>query len=188
MRTLEALQELRRLTLGMVGVHLAALLAGYLSACLELEWALEMRTRFAESLATHQPIQQILSLVREGMLVQGIALTFGYNLTYGALLASLAGVFPPATVILGAWRAFYVGLVYCGTLNTLGYAVLVGGTVALEFTAYSIASAAGIKVFLSALRGEPRRGITTALRAYPWVVGLLLAGAVWEILGLRVVG
>ncbi len=185
MRSLEALEELRRLTLLMVSVHLLFLVAGYLSACFGFDWALSMRDEFAASLATHRQIQSILGMVEQGRIAQAIALTFGYNLASGALLATAAGMLPPATVILAAWRAFYVGLIYCDNLGSYGYVLLVAGTVALEFTAYSIASAAGIRLFLDALRGEPRRGLRVLLFTYPWVVLLLLAGAVWEIGGLH---
>ncbi|NOZ59306.1 MAG: hypothetical protein GXO66_07010 [Euryarchaeota archaeon] len=187
-RAIEAVAEVRSLVVMMLGVHLFFLLFGYSAASLGLHWAMAMRQEFLSSLSGFVPLQSVAQRLESGSLIEAVAITFAYNLGWGALVGTtLTGVLLFLPALVSSFRALYAGLAFYDNITSPEHLLLVAGTVLLEFGAYSISAALGTALGIELVRrGEVRRALSRIVRGYALVVLLLLLGAVWEIAGIYI--
>lgn len=178
----------------MAGCYLLSTLFGSLLVSFGIDPLVHFQAKALSAVAGAQPITDVLSLLREGEVARAVGYTFAWNFGVAAILFStVAGVIFFLPPIIGAWRGFLVGILFYGQVGSLPAATLVAGTFFLEIGAYVVAGAAGMGLGFALLprrsRGEDFRhrtgqALRDILAVYPLVAGMLLCGALWEILGI----
>ena len=187
-----SLQRLRPFLLTMAGAYLISGALGAILVSLEIELLVHFRARMLEFLPGASPIVDVLGELRAGRVAQAIGMTFAWNFGVAAFLTSTAlGVvfFLPPVIAVG--RGFLLGVLFQGQGGSLATATLLLGTLLLEIGAYVIAGAAGMGLGWAliprageGIKHRARRALSDILTVYPLVGGMLLFGAVWEILGI----
>lgn len=189
----ESLQRLRPFLLTMAGAYLVSGVLGATLVSLEIGPLVHFRARILEFLPAATPIVDVLGELRAGRVAQAIGMTFAWNFGVAAFLTSTAfGVVFFLPPMIAVWRGFLLGVLFQGQGGSLATATLLLGTLLLEIGAYVIAGAAGMGLGWALIpwgagegvKQRTRRALSDILTVYPLVAGMLLFGAVWEILGI----
>lgn len=188
----ESLRRLRPFLLTMACVYLFSGALGSILVSLEIAPLVHFRVRILEFLPTATPIVDVLGELQAGRVAQAIGMTFAWNFGVAAFLTSTAvGVVFFLPPMIAAWRGFLLGVLFQGLGGSFATATLLLGTLLLEIGAYVIAGAAGMSLGWAliprgageGIKDRARRALSDILTVYPLVAGMLLFGAVWEILG-----
>jgi hypothetical protein len=146
----------------------------------------------------------ILDALQSGNLALAVVLTFLVNLTFGAFsTTTFPGVIPLLggvwALVISSLRGFVLGIAYYDVLQiSIGYSIVGIGTLLLEVGAYVFSAAAGINISLSTVFPSRNRVVNKwvafkeswkdASSVYVIVIILLGIGALWEMIGLYVLG
>ena len=197
---LGACRRLRSHLLFLFALYVISFVAGYVAVSASVPFAVELRSRLLKAVAGEAPFTTVTDVLRSGNLLLAVALTLLVNLSSGAFFSTtFIGVVP----LLGAagvslvtfYRGLSLGVVYYAVLSQSPAAFILGaGTLILELGGYVFSGAAGINLSLSTVFPKRygvegrwaafRKAWGEAARVYLVVVGLLLAGAMWEMVGL----
>jgi hypothetical protein len=155
---------------------------------------LKARQEVMSRIGSAGPIATVARQLHEGRYVRAVLTVFAWNFGVAALGVSiLAGAVcfavPP---LVGVTRGVLLGLLYEPSALEGGRAVVAVGTAVLELPPYMIAGALGMRLGLAWLFPPRRERLEEAWEHARWTVPvvalLLFVAAVWEVVGLALVG
>jgi hypothetical protein len=155
---------------------------------------LKLRQEISGQMAAVGPIAAVARHMREGRYARATFTVFAWNFGVAALTLSIlaGGVFFALPPLVGVSRGVLLGLFYDPSAFEGARGVVVIGTALLELPPYMIAGALGMRLGLAWLRPPRKERLREAWGHARWtiavVAGLLLVAAVWEVMGLALVG
>lgn len=155
---------------------------------------LQAREDVMSRIASVGPIATVTRQLHEGRYLRAVLTVFAWNFGVAALAVSIlaGGICFAVPPLVGVSRGVLLGLLYDPSSLEGGRALVAIGTAALELPPYMIAGALGMRLGLAWLRPPRRERLREVWDHARWTIPavalLLLVAAVWEVVGLALVG